>query len=148
MDIAAVSTGSEFNLTGQGPATSVTGSMASPNFLSVLGAPVARGRSFNPGEESPGRDSVVIISYGLWKERFGGDPSVLGRVIRLDGADREIVGVMPAGFTYPSAGFSYGCPCVDSSNFLEYWGSRIHAADCPPSAVPATLPAAQSGSAT
>jgi predicted permease len=144
MDIAAVSTGSEFNLTGQGPATSVTGSMASPNFLSVLGAPVARGRSFNPGEESPGRDSVVIISYGLWKERFGGDPSVLGRVIRLDGADREIVGVMPAGFTYPSARVQLWVPMrLDSSNFLEYWGSEFMPliARLRPSA---TLPAAQS----
>jgi putative ABC transport system permease protein len=62
MDIAAVSTGSEFNLTGEGPATRVIGSMASPNFLSVLGASVARGRNFNPGEESPGRDNVVIVS--------------------------------------------------------------------------------------
>ena len=68
----------------------------------------------------------MIISYGLWKERFGGDPSVLGRVIRLDGADREIVGVMPAGFTYPSARVQLWVPMrLDSSNFLEYWGSEF-----------------------
>src|SRR5580692_974158 len=52
MDIAAVSQGSEFNLTGQGSAMRVTGSFASPNFLSVLGTSVARGRSFLPGEQS------------------------------------------------------------------------------------------------
>jgi putative ABC transport system permease protein len=103
MDIAAVSPDAEFNLTGQGPATTVTGSMASPNLLSVLGASVARGRSFNPGEESPGRDNVVIVSDALSKDRFGGDPSALGRVVRLNGIDREIVGVMPASFSYPSA---------------------------------------------
>ena len=144
MDIAAVSTGSEFNLTGQGPAATVTGSMASPNFLSVLGASVARGRSFHSGEESPGRDNVVIVSDALWKDRFGRDPSALGRVVRLNGIDREIVGVMPPGFTYPSARTQLWVPLrLDPSNFLEYWGSEFvpliarlrHAA---------TLPSAQS----
>src|SRR5260370_1433789 len=66
MEIASVSAGSEINVTGQGEARRCFGSSASPNFLSVLGASVARGRSFNPGEESPGRDRVVIISHSLW----------------------------------------------------------------------------------
>jgi hypothetical protein len=65
MSIAAVSPGFDFNLTGQGVASRVIGSSASPNFLSVLGASVARGRNFNPGEEAPGRDRVVIISQSL-----------------------------------------------------------------------------------
>jgi hypothetical protein len=102
MDIAAVSRGSEFNLTGQGQATRVTVSIASPNFLSVLGTSVARGRNFNSGEESPGRDSVVILSHSLWRDRFGSDPTVVGRVVRLNDVDRQIVGIMPAGFSYPS----------------------------------------------
>ena len=144
MDIAAVSTGSEFNLTGQGPAATVVGSMASPNFLSVLGASVARGRSFHPGEESPGRDNVVIVSDALWKDRFGGDPSALGRVIRLNGVDREIVGVMPASFSYPTARVQLWVPMrLDPSNFLEYWGSEFIPliARLRPAA---TLPSAQS----
>ena len=144
MDIAAVSPGSEFNLTGHGPATTVTGSMTSPDFLSVLGASVARGRSFHPGEDSPGRDNVVIVSDALWKDRFGGDPSALGRVVRLNGIDREIVGVMPAGFSYPTARVQLWVPMrLDPSNFLEYWGgefipliARLRSA--------ATLPSAQS----
>lgn len=126
MDIGAVNRGSEFNLTGQGSATRVTGSFASQNFLSILGTTIACGRAFNPGEESPGRDHVVILSHSLWKEKFGGDPSVLGRVIRLNDVDREIVGIMPAGFSYPSAKVQLWIPMrLDSSNFLEYWGAEF-----------------------
>src|ERR1700689_1052894 len=63
MDVAAVSTGSEYNLTGQGTATRVTGGSATGNFLAVLGTAVARGRSFEAQEESPGRDGLVIVSH-------------------------------------------------------------------------------------
>src|ERR1700684_11949 len=102
MDIAAVSTGSELNLTGIGAATRVTASSASPNFLSVLGTAVARGRGFDPRENTPGHDGVVIVSQAFWKDHFGSDPTAVGRVIRLNGVDREIVGIMPVGFSYPS----------------------------------------------
>jgi predicted permease len=126
MDVAAVSTGSEFNLTGQDLAARVTGNSASPNFLSVLGAAVARGRSFAAGEEHPGRDGVVIVSDSFWKERLGGDPAAVGRVIRLNGVDREIIGVMPAGFSYPSSKVQLWIPMrLDPSNFLEYWGAEF-----------------------
>jgi predicted permease len=122
IEVAAVSPGSELNLTGQGEARRVFGSDASPNFLSVLGASVAMGRSFKQGEESPGRDRVAIISYSLAKERFGG-ASAVGRFIRVNDVDREIVGIMPAGFSYPSAKVQLWVPMrLDPSNFNEYWG--------------------------
>ena len=126
MDIAAVSRGSEFNLTGQGQASRVTVSIASPNFLSVLGASVAMGRNFSAGEEFPGRDSVVILSHSLWRDRFGSDPTVVGRVVRLNDVDRQIVGIMPAGFSYPSAKVQLWIPMrLDPSNFVEYWGAEF-----------------------
>lgn len=126
MDVGAVSVGSEINLTGQGVASRVFGSTASTNFLSILGASVAMGRSFKVGEESPGADHVVIISHSLWKDRFGGDSSALGRVIRLNDVDREIVGVMPETFSYPSARVQLWFPMrLDPSNFLEYWGTEF-----------------------
>ena len=126
MEIAAVSAGSEFNLTGHGPASRFFGSAASPNFLSILGAPVALGRSFRPGEEFPGRDRIVIISHDLWKERFGASPSALGQSIRLNGVDRQILGIMPAGFSYPSARVQLWIPMrIDPSNFVEYWGTEF-----------------------
>ena len=124
MDVAAVSTGTEYNLTGQGEAIRIVGSATSANLFSVLGAPVARGRAFEPGEDLPGRDSVVIISDALWKNKFGGDPTIVGRVVTLNGMNRQIVGVMPPGFSFPSSNVEAWLPLrLDSSNFIEYWGS-------------------------
>ncbi len=126
MNIAAVSTGSDLNLTGEGAASRVTGSRASSNFLSVLGASVAMGRGFKPQEDLPGRDGVVIISDSLWKDHFGRDPAILSRVITLNGIHREIVGVMPAGFSYPSAQVRLWIPMrLDPSNLLEYWAGEF-----------------------
>lgn len=126
MDVAAVSVGSEFNLMGSGPASRVTGSWASPNFLTVLGAPVALGRGFAAGEDKPGRDGVVLLSDRLWRRRFGADPRVIGRVIRVDDRERTVVGVLPAGFQYPSARVELWMPMrMDASNFLEYWGTEF-----------------------
>jgi len=103
MDVAAVSPGSEYNLTGQGEAIRIVGSATSANAVAVLGAAVARGRRFEPGEDSPRRDAVVILSNSLWQTKFGGDPAVIGRVIALNGMHRQIVGIMPPAFSYPSA---------------------------------------------
>src|SRR5207247_702556 len=100
---ASVSAGNEANLTGQGPAVRLFGSSATPNFLDVLGSPVVLGRTFKAGEELPGRGALVIISHSLWIERFGGQSSAIGRIVRINEVDREVVGVMPAGFSYPSA---------------------------------------------
>jgi hypothetical protein len=126
MDIAAVSAGSELNLTGQGAASRVTGSGASSNFLAVLGASVAMGRGFKPGEDLPSRDGVVIISDSLWNNRFSRDPAILGRVITLNGIHREVIGIMPTGFSYPSAKVRLWIPMrLDPSNLLEYWAGEF-----------------------
>jgi len=125
MDIASVSKGSELNLIGQGPAVRVVVSSATPNLFSVLGVTLARGRGFRPGDDSPGRDHLAILSEALWRTQFGNDPAVLGRVIRLNGVDREIVGIMPAGFNYPSALVQLWIPMrIDPANFLEYWAGE------------------------
>jgi putative ABC transport system permease protein len=119
MEVAAVSVGSDYNLTGQGEAIRIAGSSVSANFLSVLGAPVARGRAFERGEDLPGRDSVVIISDSLWRNKFGADPALVGRVIALNGMNRQIVGIMPPGFSYPSFKVEAWVPLrLDPSNFL------------------------------
>ncbi len=124
MDIAAVGTPTEYNLTGRGTAIRIFGTTASANLFSVLGTPVARGRGFELGEDSPGRDSVVIISDTLWNRKFAADPHILGRVITLNGVDRQIVGVMPPGFAYPSSNVEAWVPLrLDPNNFGEYWGS-------------------------
>jgi predicted permease len=125
-DVAAVSTGSEMNLTGQGTAIRVAASSASCNFLDVLGISVARGRSFERGEDVPGRDAMAVISDSLWKDKFRADPAIVGRIVTLNGSNRQIVGVMPHSFSYPSARVQVWIPMrLNPSNFLEYWGPEF-----------------------
>ena len=81
-------------------AEQVSGLRVSAGFFSVLGAKPFLGRTFLPEEETLGKDHEVVLSYGLWKERYGGDPSLVGRTIRVDGADFTVVGVMPREFQW------------------------------------------------
>lgn len=126
LQVAGVSTGSEMNLTGQGTAIRVIASSASCNFLEVLGASVARGRGFERGEDVPGRDAIALISDSLWKEKFSSDPDIVGRLVTLNGIHRQIAGVMPGGFSYPSARVQVWIPMrLDPSNFFEYWAGEF-----------------------
>jgi predicted permease len=126
LEVASVGPGAEFNLTGQGEAARVFGSATSANLFSVLEARMERGRAFRPGEDRPGRDGVVILSHSLWMNKFDGDPQILGRVIGIDGINREVVGVMPADFHYPSAAVQLWTPArLDPSNSDDYWGGEF-----------------------
>jgi predicted permease len=71
------------------------------DFFSLLEAQPATGRVFKPEEFEPGADKVVILNNPFWQRRFGGDPSIVGRRIQLDGETVEIIGVMPAVFEHP-----------------------------------------------
>ena len=93
----------ELNLTGQGEAVRLVGSTVSANLFSVLGRGAALGRTFEAGDDRPGRDRIVLLSHALWQSRFGGDPAAVGRTITVEGVDRQVVGVMPPGFHFPSA---------------------------------------------
>jgi putative ABC transport system permease protein len=88
----------QVNLTGEGEPEKLQGTAISSNFFSTLGVEPAYGRSFSTDEDQPGKNKVVIISHGLWQRRFGGDKSVLGKDIVLDGESHPIVGIMPSGF--------------------------------------------------
>src|SRR5882672_2222939 len=74
---------------------------ASWNLFTVLGTPAALGRTFLPGEDALNSDQVVVISYGLWQQLFGGDPGAIGSSIRVNGKQLTIIGVTPPGFDYP-----------------------------------------------
>jgi predicted permease len=71
-------------------------------FFAVLGVPPAIGRPFTSEEYAGRADKALIISDGLWRDRFGADPHVLGRMVSVDGGRRVIVGVTPAGFDFPT----------------------------------------------
>ncbi len=79
----------------------VLGAAVSPGFFDVLQTRPVRGRSFTPEEEEIGRP-VLVLSYGLWRGRFGGDPDVIGRTLNLDGLESVVLGVMPQGVEFPS----------------------------------------------
>lgn len=74
----------------------------SSNFFQLLGTRPALGRTFLPNEDTPGRSSVAVISYGLWQQLFAGNAHALGATIRLNGMLLTIIGVAPPGFDYPS----------------------------------------------
>ena len=84
-----------------GPRRVPTG-FVSPGFFKVMGQRAALGRTFLADEEAGGGDAeVVVLSHTLWREVFGGDPTIIGRSLRLGGMSVEVVGVMPPGFSYP-----------------------------------------------
>ncbi len=121
-DLAAYAEGHEFNLTGQGEAQRLTGTLVSANFFSVLGTNSQIGRTFYSGEDRVGQDNFVVLSDALWRERFGGDASIVGRPISLEGVSRVVVGVMPADFRFPSAKTQVWIPLHnDPSDVASYW---------------------------
>ena len=84
---------SSANLAGDGAPERVSAMQASANLWSLLGLPLLQGRAFHASEERDG--AVAIISEGLWRRRYGADPGILGRHLRADGIEREIVAVAP-----------------------------------------------------
>ena len=114
--VAAVSTGRAI-LTGQGEPTRLPIAEVSASLFDVLRVRPQIGRAFTATENIPGSTHVVILSHALWHERFGSDAGVVGKRILLDGVPKEVVGVMPAGFSYP-AGRDAWMPLEYDANFL------------------------------
>ncbi len=122
MDVAAYAEGHDFNLTGRGEALRLTGTLVSAELFSILGAQPERGRVFDRGEDIPGRDSYVILSHALWQQRFGGDATMIGRSIELEGVRRQVIGVMPADFRFPSTKTQIWIPLNnDPRSVFHYW---------------------------
>jgi predicted permease len=90
-----------FTLTGAGDPVRIDAATVSLDFFRVLGAAPILGRTFLPGEDTPDDNRVSVIGYSLWQRVYGGDPAILGRVIKLNGNPSTIVGVMPREFNVP-----------------------------------------------
>jgi putative ABC transport system permease protein len=82
-------------LTGQGPPVQVVTSHLSADLFAALGIEPMLGRVFRADEDEPGGPAVAVLGYGLWQQRFGGDPNILYQPITLDGQPYTVVGVMP-----------------------------------------------------
>jgi putative ABC transport system permease protein len=122
MNVATYSEGHEFNLTGMGQPVRLSGALVSAELFSVLGARPEVGRVFAQGEDTAGRDNVVMLSHALWQQRFAGDPSIVGRSIQLEGVPRQVVGVMSASFRFPSPKAEFWVPLHnDPGNVVAYW---------------------------
>jgi putative ABC transport system permease protein len=79
----------------------VDAASVSPSFFPLLTVQAKVGRAFLPEEDESGRDGVVLLSEGLWKRRFGADPSVAGRMLTMNGRNYTVVGVLPGWFQFP-----------------------------------------------
>jgi putative ABC transport system permease protein len=89
------------DLTGSGEPERLTAGTVSASLFAMLGVTPALGRDFTPEDDTEGGAPVVILSDGLWRRRFGGDPEVIGRAITLRGQSLTVIGIMPPGFRFP-----------------------------------------------
>jgi putative ABC transport system permease protein len=90
-------------LTGAGEPERVRNFEVSAGFFRLIGGEAVLGRTFLPEEGQPGRDQVAVLGYGLWRQRFGADPMIVGGKISLDGRAHTVIGVMPAKFDFPKS---------------------------------------------
>jgi len=124
--VAYDNAGPGFNLTGGRP-EQVHGIHVTEGYFRVYGAPIMYGRTFTPLEDSPHGGKVVVLSYGLWQRRFGGDPSVVGKAISLGNEPYTIVGVIGKDFVAePQADlwlpFQFEPASTDQNLFFEVTG--------------------------
>jgi predicted permease len=88
------------NIDQHGTATRVRAMNVTPSFFRVLGVQPHLGRTFTDAEGEQGNQMKIVLSYGLWQSAYGGDPSIVGRDVRIDGNTYAVVGVMPQAFVY------------------------------------------------
>jgi putative ABC transport system permease protein len=93
----------EVTLTGQGEPAVIATAAVSGDFFELLGVQPLLGRTLQPYDDQQGA-AAVVLSYSLWRDRFGADPAAVGRAIVLEGRPHTIVGIMPSRFAYPDGG--------------------------------------------
>jgi putative ABC transport system permease protein len=112
-----------YNLTVGADAERLPGARVSPGFLEALGVRPLLGRGFEAAEEQPGHNRALLITYGLWQRRFGGDRAIVGKSADINGEPFLIVGVLPKDFRFP---FAAECdllvPAVLGPNQLRFRG--------------------------
>ena len=97
----ALHSGASVTLTEAGDPARLPARLVTPSLFQVLRVQPALGRPFTEEEGREGGEAVVLLSHGLWVERYGADPDMVGRTIPLDGESHRVVGVMPRGFAFP-----------------------------------------------
>ncbi|MBY0375838.1 MAG: ADOP family duplicated permease, partial [Bryobacteraceae bacterium] len=106
----------------------VEGQRVAPRFFRVFSTAPLAGRTFTDAEEIAGGPNAVVISYGFWQERFGGDPRAIGQTLRLNGASIPVVGIMPASFRWPTASTQVWMPTRAPASLLAVREARFYEA--------------------
>ena len=96
----------------QGEPARVTGLIASADIFRMAGIQPALGRDFDPDADQPGKGNVVILGYGFWQKRYGGERNVIGKIVSIENKPYTVIGVMPARAGFPVAGTNYWIPWV------------------------------------
>ena len=132
-EVFGSATGWRENFTADGHSETLTVAGVSSNYFSALGVKPALGRLVLPGEgERPGEPAIVVLGYGFWQRRFGGDPEVIGKQARVGGKPATIVGVAPKEFNGQFSAFEMDAyaplsTAFDESSASNFWNSRdIH----------------------
>jgi predicted permease len=100
-------------LTGDGEPRQLQSVAATATLFPLLGVRPALGRTFSADEDRPGDNRVVVLGHALWAGHFGGDPSLVGRTLTLNGEPYRVAGVMPAGFDFPGGAEAWLPAAVD-----------------------------------
>lgn len=108
--------GTGFTFSSDGDPELVIGQMVSAELFTALGVQPLIGRTIRPEENEGGRDQVLVLGHALWQRRFGGDPSVIGRVVTVNARPYTIVGVMPKDFEFPSNRYQLWAPFAFRNN--------------------------------
>ena len=125
-DVAAVDANRFYNLTASGAEPErLTAEGVTHNLFSILGIRALQGRVFTRQEDTPGSEHVVLLSHRLWLDRFGADRRAIGRDIVLNGEKYSVVGVMPAGFSFPNKDADLWVPLAFTSQDLADRGSHF-----------------------
>ncbi|PYV84747.1 MAG: hypothetical protein DMG05_24025 [Acidobacteria bacterium] len=113
-------------LIGKDEADPINAMSATASFFSLLGVRTALGRTFLPEEDNPGGKLVVVLSHSLWQRRFGGDPNVVGKAVRLSEETYTVVGVLPSDFRFFGGAFGGSVDLWTSQSTYEavHWGYR------------------------
>jgi putative ABC transport system permease protein len=118
----------DVNLVGAGPPLRLSAAQVTAQVLPTLGVEPLLGRVFDTTEARGRDDGSVVLGHDLWRTHFGADPGVLGRTVRLDDATYQVIGVMPAGFHFPSPGVQLWTSLrLSEDNFLDRGNTYLQA---------------------
>lgn len=113
-----------YTLSGDTDAERIEGAAVTPSLFPALGIHPVIGRHFDESEATIGGQRAIMLSHALWRRRFGGDTSVVGRTITVEGGSRTVVGVMPPNFAFPDKGLAW-TPFIPAAT--EARGNRTYA---------------------